>query len=235
MSALLFALLLAAPKTEDPLPLVLPKVKQKPASQPASAPFTIGPIPKPPPASKPVAHEEPIPTLVKAERTKPRPPPTPPKPLRDSLVQLGAKVFASAGSGPALAGPFGALELAVRLPVWGNRLGVFLEPGAGQLFGRDATLLYVGGPVGASLQQPVGAGLVRFMAGATVGWAKSAHAQYTDELVSFGATGGLAYVFPVGPGGMSIDLRYRALPYLSQGKLTVSHGGTLGIGYAFYL
>lgn len=231
MIGLLCAVVLigGTPAVDEPaaeVPLVLPKIKRKtppPASQPVVAPST--PPPPPPAVVTPAA-----PILL------------PPEPTFQGGFHIGMKANGFAMSGALRGGPGGELEIGYRLPFAGRRLGLILEPSFQAVFGDDARRItgwWLAIPLGVSYHEPIGRSLLRVSAAVALDavstLAITADGPARDLHWTIGATGGVGFLFPAGPGGVVLEVRYRLLAYVVVGERFIGHGGTACIGYSFFL
>lgn len=162
-----------------------------------------------------------------------------PKPLRERGFHLGPKGLAMVLSRDVRLATGGAVEFGYRLPFAGRRLGLLFEPGLVALFssaptplGWCATLL-----AAISYHEPLGAGLLRLTAGATldIGSTVAPGAATAHDFATLGAASGVGYVLGAGPGGFVVELRYRLYVYVLDTGQVLSHGGSASVGYSFFL
>lgn len=164
-------------------------------------------------------------------REEPKAEAPPPLRLVDRGFHLGARATGLIQSGPILGATGGGLEIGYRLPFAGRRLGFVFEPGVLALIASPSAGWLVALPLGLSYHEHVGPGLLRVVAEASLDIGAVAGVQFG----SVGAQAGLGYVIGAGPGGVVIDLKYRLLRYRSGSTDYIGHGGTLNVGYAFFL
>jgi hypothetical protein len=171
------------------------------------------------------------------------PDPKPPEPsiALDRAVHVGVKAIGLAAAGPLSGGTGGAVEIGYRLPFAARRFGVMFEPGFAGLFATGAPAAWwLTLPIGVTYHERAGPGLVRLSAAVAFDLASTvatpAPTRATrDQFWSIGTTIGGGYVIPLGSGGVVIELRYRLLVYLFDDVRRDGHGGTLSVGYSFFL
>lgn len=222
MIVVVCALAIAATSMNEPateVPLVLPKIKRKgvepePASLPASTPMVI-------------------------QRVEP-PKPPPPWPL-NGLFHLGLKGAGFVGTGRLRGGGGGAIEIGVRLPFAGRRLGLMLEPMFAAVLGDAAPSIsgwWLAIPLGVTYHEKIGVALLRISASAALDIVATTTVlpggPGEDLHFTIGAMGGIGFVFPAGPGGIVLEVRYRLLAYVAVGEQIIAHGGTANLGYSFF-
>ncbi len=159
------------------------------------------------------------------------------------LFHLGLKASGYVQSGTARLGPLGAIELGVRFPFGGERLGLMLAGTLGGTFsvGGVTTIqgLIVGVPLVVTYHERVGPGHLRLYAGPSLDWtsttSQSAGRSVQDQFLSVGMTAAFGYLFDAGPGKFILDLGYRLLTQVFDGVSELTHAGLLSVGYAFWL
>lgn len=156
----------------------------------------------------------------------------------EPLVHLGIIAGGFVQSGTQRGGAIVTVEAGVRFPVVNGRIGVMLAPSVAGAFNEGLALI-VGVPIELVYYERLGPGHLRIRGGPsldiTLSNAADALHRYQEEAIALGATAGIAYLFDVGDGRIICDAGYRHLRYLIAGTTQATHGGFVGIGYAFWL
>ncbi len=172
-----------------------------------------------------------------------------PKAERPELgLVLGVKVGAAFATDPNLSpAVVAAIEVGYRLPVWGRRLGLSVEPSFANPGAQRSTAagtakgpaFALSVPLLVTLNVQLGPGLVRAMAGPSIEWAaidvKVSQFTFNERVVGIGAQLTASYLFRLGPGGLGLELRYRVSPLSIASRTFVSHAIGVTAAYVFLL
>ncbi|MCC6811144.1 MAG: hypothetical protein IT381_27185 [Deltaproteobacteria bacterium] len=167
-----------------------------------------------------------------------------PRGRRDARVfHVGVRAAGFVQSGVQRGGTLGVVELSVRFPFAGHRLGLMLAPSFAGAFGSDATTatqaFVIGVPLELTYHEALGPGHLRVHGGPSFDWSsaftRAGTVSVADQVIGFGAIAGAGYLLDAGPGKVIFDLSYRYLSYVVGNVPQASHGGSFGLGYAFWL
>ena len=159
---------------------------------------------------------------------------------RARLFHLGLRASGLVHAGGA--GPMGVLEIGVRFPFAGQRVGVMLAPSIAGTFGRvpvASRAVIIGVPLALTFHQALGAGYLRVHAGPALDWvsavAEDSVETRVDQYASLGVVAGAGYLLDAGPGKLIFDAGYRLLSHVVFGTRVTAHMAGIGVGYAFWL
>lgn len=154
---------------------------------------------------------------------------------------LAAKVGGFAGSGPY--GLTAGAEVGYAAPFMERAFALSLDPSF--IYGQASSTSVAGNisqrhlgfalPLLLSFNRQLGPGLFRVLAGPTLfvldGQSRVAGAGFDTTNVTIGADAGLAYHYWMGPGGLGLAVRYRAMPYTDVNRTVVGHGVVAELSY----